>query len=555
MAFNKKDKMRITDLLRRHGYLKSEREDWRPQWQELSRFILPNAGRYFIEDRNKGHNRTNNIYDNTATLALRNLSAGMMSGATSPSRPWFKLGTSDPDLNNFHSAKIWLHDMTQRMSAIFQSSNTYRTLHSRYNDLGVFGTASSLLLFDFDKVIHHYPSTIGEYCISTDYKGTVNTYYREFQKTVAELVKEFGYDNCSTGVRSMWDAGTLDTWVTVIHAIEPRGDRDLSMEDNKNMPFASYYFELGGDGDQFLREGGFKIFPVLAPRWDVTGGDIYGRAPGMTGLGDVKQLQHEQLRKAQAIDLQTDPPLQVPAKLKNRGVQRLPGGITYVDGAQGQSIKTMFDVNLDLRFLREDIEDVRGRIRSAFFSDLFLMMANATDTRMTATEVAERHEEKLLMLGPVIERLHNELLSPLIEITFAHMVQAGIVPPPPKELQGVELNVEYVSILAQAQKAIGTNGVDRFTNKLGEIATFKPDVLDKFDADKWADSYSDMLGVDPNIIIANDQVALIRQTRAEAEAAQAQIEAQKVQSETAKNLSESNTGGDSNALTDIMSEE
>ena len=154
------------------------------------------------------------------------------------------------------------------------------------------------------------------------------------------------------------------------------------------------------------------------------------------------------------------------------------------------------------------------------------MLANATDTRMTATEVAERHEEKLLMLGPVLERLHNELLDPLVDITFNRMIEANLIPPAPEELQGMELNVEFVSMLAQAQRAIGTNSVDRYTNTMGMIAQMKPDVLDKFDSDAWADSYADMLGISPELVVPGQVVAKIRQERAQAQQAAAQAEQQ-----------------------------
>jgi hypothetical protein len=283
----------------------------------------------------------------------------------------------------------------------------------------------------------------------------------------------------------------------------------------------------------------------------VVGGDIYGHSPGMEALGDVKQLQHEQLRKAQAIDYQTKPPLQVPASMKNRDIEMLPGGISYYDGAANNGIKTAFEVNLNLQYLLNDIMDCRERVRGAFYADLFLMLANAgPNTRMTATEVAERHEEKLIMLGPVLERLHNELLAPLVDTTFTRMVQAGIVPPAPQELQGMDLNIEFVSMLAQAQRAIGTNAVDRFVGNLGAIAQMKPDILDKFDQDEWADVYADMLGIDPALIIADKDVALIRQARAQAMAAKEQAAVMQQQSQTVKNMAQSPTGGD-NALTDI----
>jgi hypothetical protein len=540
-------------LYTRWGQLKTERASWWAHWQELTTYILPRNGRYFRQDRDKGWRRHNNIYDNTGTRALRTLGAGMMAGATSPARPWFRLATADPDLNSYQPVKLWLDDVTKRMQVVFQRSNTYRSLHGMYEELGCFGTASSIILPDHQNVVHHYPVTTGEYCIAQDYQGRVCTMYREFEKTVGEIVKEFGYKNCSNTVQSMYNNGNLDKWIPIIHAIEPRADRDIRKKDSLNMPFASYYFEVGGDPNKFLRQGGFKQFPAVVPRWAVTGGDIYGNSPGMEVLGDIKQLQHEQLRKAQAIDYQTKPPLQAPTSMKNRDVEMLPGGVTFYDG-QTAGIKTAFEVNLDLNALLMDIQDVRERVRGGFYADLFLMLANATDTRMTATEVAERHEEKLLMLGPVLERLHNELLDPLIDITFTRMLEAGIIPPAPPELQGMDLSVDFVSMLAQAQRAIGVNGIDRFVGNLGQVATFKPEVLDKFNSDEWVDSYSDMLGVDPKLIVASDQVALIRDSRAKAQAAQAQAEAMKVQSETARNFAASPTGGQDNALMDIMNQ-
>ena len=514
-------------LLTRWGHLRSERATWWSHWQEVTTYLLPRNGRYFVQDRNKGHRRHNSIYDNTGTRALRTLGAGMMAGATSPARPWFRLGTVDPDLNKYAPVKLWLNDVTERMQLVFQKSNTYRTLHGMYEELGAFGTAGSIILPDTKTAIHHYPVTVGEYAIATDYQGRVNTLYREFQKTIGEVVREFGYNKCSTSVKNLFDRGNIDSYVTLIHAIEPRDDRerDFKKKDNSNMAFKSCYFELGSDGDQVLREGGYKEFPAVVPRWGVAGGDIYGNSPGMEALGDIKQLQHEQLRKAQTIDYQTNPPLQVPSYMKNRDVDSLPGGVTYVEGQQGK-IETAFNVNLNLQHLLMDIQDVRQRINGSFYADLFLMLANATDTRMTATEVAERHEEKLLMLGPVLERLHNELLDPLIDITFNRMIENDLIPPAPPELQGMELNVEFVSMLAQAQRAIGTNSVDRYVNSMGMVAQMKPDVLDKFDSDSWADNYADMLGVDPSLIVPGTEVAKVRQARAEQQQAMAQAEAE-----------------------------
>jgi hypothetical protein len=539
-------------LINRWGALKNERTSWDAHWREISEHLLPRSGRFLMTDRNRGEKKHNTIYDSTGTRALRVLAAGMMSGMTSPARPWFRLTTSDPELDESAAVKTWLADVTRIMSMVFNKSNTYRALHTMYEELGAFGTASSIIVADYDTIIHHHPLTIGEYAMTTDYRGKVNTLYREFEMTVGQMVNEFGYKNCSQAVQNLHDRNALEQWRPVIHAIEPRIDRDHSKKDGQNMAWRSCYMEPGGTDGKFLREAGFKDFPALCPRWMTSGGDIYGNSPGMESLGDIKQLQHEQLRKAQGIDYKTKPPLQAPTSLKSRDVDMLPGGVSFVDSASPQGgIRTAFEVNIDLSHLLEDIRDVRERIKGSFYADLFLMLANGANTTMTATEVAERHEEKLLMLGPVLERLHNEILDPLIEMAFSRMVEAGIVPPAPQEMQGMELNVEFVSMLAQAQRAIATNSVDRFVGNLGAVAQLKPEVLDKLDADRWADAYADMLGIDPELIVPGDQVALIRQARAEAQQQAAQAEQMAQAAAFSAEAERSGYERQQNALTDI----
>lgn len=539
-----------SDLLRRWGEMKAERATWMAHWQELSSFLLPRSGRYFIQDRNRGARRHNNIYDSTGTRAVRVLAAGMMSGMTSPARPWFRLATPDKDLNKHQPVKIWLADVTALMLSVFNKSNVYRALHQTYEELGVFGTSAKVVMDDFTNVVHHASLTAGEYAIATDWKGTVNTLCREFEKTVAEVVGEFGYKNCSTAVQALYDAGTLGAWVPIIHIVEPRSDRerDPNSKMAKDMAYRSIYFEQGSQSDKYLREGGYKEFPGLCSRWAVSGGDIYGNSPGMEALGDVKQLQQQQLRKAQAIDYMTKPPLMAPTSMKNSEVEMLPGGVSFGDG---EGIRTAFEVKLDLSHMLADINDVRERIKGAFYADLFLMLSEQNETRMTATEVAERHEEKMLMLGPTVERLHNEELNPLIQSTFNRMLRVGMLPPPPQELRGQTLQCEFISMLAQAQRAIGTNSIDRFVGNLGQIAAFAPGVLDKFDADDWADEYSDMLGISPSLVVGNDKVALIRQGRAEQQAAAQKAAMANQAADTTQKLANSPTNGN-NALSALV---
>lgn len=521
----------------RKQMLWTELSSWETHWRELSKFFLPRTGRFLTSDRNRGSRRHNNIIDSTATRALQVLEAGLMAGATSPARPWMRMAAPDPDLNDYKPVKQWLHEVTHRMLRVFARSNTYRALPRIYSESALYGTAASIVTFDFNTVIHHHVLTAGQYAISTDNNERVNTLYREFDMTVAQMVKEFGLKNLSIGVQNQFRNGNLDDWRTVCHAIEPRADRSVDSKSNRDMPYRSVYWEegrSGSDAKTVLRESGFRRFPVIAPRWSVSGQDIYGNGPGMAALGDVKQLQHEQRRKGQILDHLTQPPTQGPPLLKGSEVDTLPGGHTEVDG-NGAGIRPLWQVNPDLQGLLYDIQDVRTRINSAFYADLFLMLSS-TNKSMTATEVAERHEEKLLMLGPALERLHHEGLEPLIDITFDHMLDAGLIPPPPAELEGANLQVEFVSTLAQAQKAVGASTDDRFVGMIQGLAQTHPEALDKLNVDGFIDEYSDKLGLNPEHVRSSEEVTDLRQARDAAMAAQQQLDVQSQESNTVKNL-------------------
>lgn len=536
--------------LQRKSAMFNERSSWMTHWQEISAYQQPRMGRFISTDRNRGARRHNNIYDNTALLAARTLGAGMMSGMTSPARPWFRLTLSDTDLREVGRVKTWLHRSGVLLREVFARSNTYRALHAGYEELGLFGTWATILLPDFDTVVHHYPMTIGEYAIGVDHRGVPNAFCREFELSVGAVVGQFGRENVSQTVRNMYDRHNLDAWVPVVHVIEPNTGRDSTKLDNKNMRFSSHYMELGNESDkQCLSESGFKRFPVLAPRWSVSGQDIYGSSPGQEALGDVKQLQHEQLRKSQGIDYQVNPPIQVPTSYKDAAKARLPGGVMFVDENQGSAgVRSAYQVPINLQHLLLDIQDVRERIRSTYYADLFLMLANDTRSGVTATEVAERHEEKLLMLGPVLERLHNELLSPMIDLTFDYCMEAGILPEIPPELEGMDLNIEFVSTLAQAQRVVSAQGMDRLLGTLGSMVQLYPHVTKKVDPMQAIDDYAEMYGVNPEIIVPDDVVQ--EQVEAADQAAQAASAAAAAPAavDAMKTASETNTQGLGNVL-------
>jgi len=543
---------RLNQYRSRWGALKRERSTWDPHWAELGRYFAPRATRFNLSDRNLGDKRHNNLLDNTPLRSVRICVAGLMSGMTSPARPWFKIETPDARLNEYGPVKVWLAQTTRIMRNVFHRSNTYRALGQMYRDLAVFGTSCNIVLSDFNDVIRHYPIPMGEYALALDGRLDPAVMYREYELTVAQVVDEFGYENCSIRTRNIFDRGNglYDTWIPIIHIIEPRKNYDTRSKKAADMPFASIHFEADMP-EKYLRESGFKRFRVLAPRWEVEGRDVYGQSPGMEALGDAKQLQQQQTRKSQAIDYQTMPPLQAPTTVKGKESSMIPGGITWFDGQAGNKISSMWDVQLNLQHLTADMEGTAQRVNSSFFADLFLMIAQMDKSNVTAREVGERHEEKLLMLGPVLERLHNELHSKLIDLTYADMGEAGLLPEPPPELDKIPLEVEFISMLAQAQRAIGIGSVERLLTLTAGLAQLNPTVVDKIDADQVIDDAADMLGVNPELIRADEDVEKMRAERAQAQAQAAQMAQAPEAAQTAKTMSETNLEGNT-ALTSAI---
>lgn len=534
--------------------LKGIRSSWDKTNREIARFIEPRRFRDEADKTNRGEKQNSVIINNTGTQAVRTLASGMQAGVTSPARPWFRLSTPDPALNEASTVKQWLYTIQQRMEQLFNRSNLYNILPSVYADLGMFSTAALMQLEDNEDHIRFYHFPMGSYCIANSTRLTTDTFYREYKSTVGQLVERFGKDNVSKQVQALFDNHKYDQTIDCVHVIEPRYERDDRKLDRLNMAYRSAYYEAGGGDDKLLGEGGFQEFPVYAPRWETVGEDAYGSmGPAYNALGDIKGLQLEEKRKYEAIDKMVNPPMTGPSSLKNMKTTTLPGGLTTVDVQhQNQGFRPTYEVNPRVQELMLDIEKTEDRIRRSFYEDLFLMLANDRRSNVTAREITERHEEKMLMLGPVLERVHAELLDPMIARTFGIMARRGMIPPPPPEMQGVEIKVEYVSVLAQAQQMVGLAPIERLIGFAGSAAQMDPSVLDKIDFDQAVDRYSEMAGGPPDIVRSDEVVAGIRQQRADAqrqaqqmEQAQAMAQSASAATTAAKNLSETAMNEDS----------
>ncbi|MBC4002721.1 portal protein [Morganella morganii] len=507
--------------------LKAERLSFEPHWRELSDFTRPRSTRFTASEVNRGDRRNSKIIDPAAVMAARTLSSGMMSGITSPARPWFRLATPDRDLMDYGPVKLWLETVEQRMNEVFNRSNLYQSLPLMYEDLGTFATGAMAVVADPQRVIRTVPFPTGSFYIANGADLSVDTAVREFSMTVRQVITEFGTDAVSDTVKSQWNSGQYGQWVNVVHAVYPNLDRQTGKLEAKHKAYKSVYYEATSTDDKLLRESGYDEFPIMAPRWEVNGEDVYGSScPGMVALGSVKALQLLQRRKAQMIDKITNPPLQAPASIKSQRISTIPGGINYLPMADvNNQIKPLFQIPANgTNGLLEDIQDTRQIIDHAYFVDLFRMMQTVNTRSMPVEAVAEMREEKLLMLGPVLQRLDSELLDKLINRTFSVMAENNLLPVPPDEMQGMQLKVEYISVMAQAQKAIGVSSIERFIGFTSGIGQFSPNALDKINVDETIDAYAASIGVPPSVVATNEQVAQIRENRAQQQAMAQQMQ-------------------------------
>jgi len=499
---------------------------------------------------NRGSAINGAIYDSTGTIAARVLASGMMAGITSPTRPWFKLRVAGYGADEINPVNIWLASCEKRMLHVFQESNFYNSAAVMYADLAIFGTAPVIIYEDFENVIQCFNPCAGEYYIWNNENLFAGGLAREMTMTVSQTVREFGLENCSDSVKNLYKqkGKGLSQEIAIVHFIKPNTGAMPS-----RFTWYECYFERGSTGTDtpFLRRRGFFDQPFICPRWETSGNDAYGRSVGMDALGDVKQLQQETKRKGQAIDKLANPPMVADVELKNQPASTLPGGVTFVTKKDGAGFAPAYqNFRPPIAEMMQDITMIQQRIKDIFFNDLFLMISSL-DTVRTATEIDARREEKLVMLGPVLERLQTEAQDLIIDRVFSIMSRGGLFEDPPEEISGAAIQVEYVSMLAEAQRAANTTGMERFLAQIGNIAGVHPEVLDIPNWDRMLTRYGMVLGNDPSDINTDEEIAQIRAAKAKAQQA-AQMnqvsDTSKGFADAAKNLSQTDVGGGANAL-------
>ena len=511
--------MDVKRLISRFEKLAANRSTWESHWQDVTKYCIPRKAGITSKGM-PGEKKTWQLYDATAIGALDILAAGMNTFLTSTVNKWFELKTSNPDLMESDAVMAWLQAVESRMYSMFNASNFSSAIHESYLDDGSIGTSVVYVADDREDICRFYSRHISECFIAENNRGKIDTVFRRFHMDARSAFQEWGPavgDTISKAARN-----DPEKEFQFLHIVLPREDRDPRKSDRKSMPYASLYINY--KTKELISEGGYHEFPYMLGRWTKGTAETYGRSPAMNALPDIKMVNRMSETTISAAQLAVKPPITAPDQGVVGSVRMVPAGITYVRADMLERGVRPEPMNLSGRIsIGLDMENQRREaIRSQFFVDLFMLLMSRPT--MTATEVIERNEEKIAILGPIIGRQMSEKLDPLIARCFGIMSRRGKFPEPPPELSGQQITVEYVSLLARVQKLYITKAISGTFQDVAEYSQVAPEIWDNIDPDQLFDIVADIRGFPVKARRSKEMLARIRQAKQEAAQQQLALE-------------------------------
>lgn len=506
---------------RRLGILKDERVEHEPNWREVRDFIMPRSGQF--DDINGTVTRIPDydaILNSTATSAVSVFVAFIMAGMSSPARPWFKLTPATVGYDASPEETAWMDKFRDTMLDLFAQSNFYHALPRVYEEGAAFGNGCMYIAEDEEDVVRFYHYTVGEFYWGLSDRLEVDTIYRPFIMKVAAVVKRWGYENCSQKLKDQYDNKKLNADVNIVHCIEPNVDSlpEALRPADKNKRYISVYYEQSPKDkmNKVLSLSGFRNFPAMSFRLNPRSDDAYGIGIGNDCLADVRELQHKELELAKALDYMNEPHLKSGGGIGQ--MFRHPGAVTQVSPHNKDSLEPVYQVSFPTGDMRVEIDALEKRIREWFYNHLAANVINEDRSNVTAREIDAAEQEKLLLAAPVLESV-QVFLAKIIDRVFEIMMMGGVGEMPPETMMGKRLNVEFLGVLAQAQRAVGVRAIERtwaFAGMLSELLqSLEP--FDNLNADESIADFTRMVGLPSDQMVSPEDRQRKREARIQQE--------------------------------------
>ena len=507
----------IQKVKRHFRELVNARMTWEPTWRDVRDLVVPARGRSLdgienVAEANSGIRHDKRI-NGTTSRALGVLSAGIQSGVTSKARQWFVLGNPDERINSYRPVREWYDEVQKILEGLFRRTNFYSASLHTYVEMAAFGQGAMAILEHPENVFYCKPFTTGTYWMGADQYGEIDTFYYREVMTARQMDQRYG-NALPDGIRSEIDAGRYEEKYAVIVGVFKHPER-YGLKSTERFPVTSVHFleDLarggaggGGNSEGFLKVAGYRMWPLMTPRWDVVDADVYGNAPMFDVLADTKTLQAMESDILKGAAKIVTPPMRAPSSVRRQGINSAPGGVTFVDSLAADAMGPLYTVPLDINSVQAKENILINDIKEGLYNSLFLALLMQDNPQMTAREVTERHEEKLLMLGPVLERIHGEYLDPVIQRVFQMAWDAGKIPPPPEELGADAVSyVEYISILSQAQKAVGVNRIEQSVQFIGTLMAAAPEARHMLKPFDLVNQYNEMIGTPTKLFASQEE--------------------------------------------------
>lgn len=525
MRQNEAVRQRCEQYKKRLELLKNDRAVFNAHWEAVNEVVRPDAASFLATTNQQGQRKNQALFDSIGQYANQLLAAGFYSMLTNPTQKWFSVTTNNPLLQDSRAVQTWLYEVSNIMFEEIQRPHTgfATALHELYLDYGAYGNGT--LFVTMDRTMSHLnflSLPLQETYFVEGPEGRIVALYRAYQKTVQQVVDEFGLDNQDDQVIEAVRAGRFTDKLEILHVIEPRRYVQGPIFDSRQLPYASIYIDI--THQHLLRESGYEEMPFMSARFFKNSYEIYGRGPGMTALPDLRTLQELIKTLLKMIKKQVDPPLLVPDNAFINGLRLAPGSISYYRATEypADAIKP-FQVDSDPRWVLDVAERIRERVKDMFF----LSQLQLNDgPQMTATEVLQRTEEKARLLGPAVGRAQSELLGPALERVFGLLLRSGAFPEVPPEMLdlGPQLKVIYLSQFAKVMEQNEANSLLRVTQLITPFVSVAPDTLDVFDAERIARGLGEMYALNPAFFRSQEEVQAMRQQRQEQQQQQMQME-------------------------------
>lgn len=510
----------IEDLLGRFKRLGESRASWDAHWQDLAEIFLPRRADFTVT-HTPGDKRTERQFDGAPMQAARSLAAALDGLLKPKAQRWFFVKTADEALNRRDDVRAWLGAAENALhAAMYEPGARFLQRSGEVDlDLVVFGTG---ILYVGEKVggrqllfrSHHLKNCF----VAENADGDIDTVFRTFTMTARQAAQAWGRDKLGAKTReALDDSAAVDKEFRFLHAVLPRDERDPSRRGNRDFPFASVFVDI--DSEHKIGEGGYHEFPYIVPRWDTATDEVYGRSPAMIALPDANTLQAIGKTLLKAGQKAVDPPLLIPDDGVKAAPRTWPGGITYYDAdllgrSQGRPPIHPLQTGANIPLGREMQNDVRDQVWGAFFKNVLSLPV--AGPQMTATEIIERKQEFLRVIGPTFGRLEADYTGPLIERVFAILSRAGLLPPPPPVLAGRNVQFEYVSPIARALRQIETAALKKTVEEIAPILSAEPDALDNFDTDRIVRDVAEANGLPQRWLRGVRDIAQLRAMKADA---------------------------------------